>query len=98
MRLTLKSAGERLAAPPELEVRPQPAMHYLPTTKTSFRPPDWKVRITRAIVWFLPRASPDHERLYPRVKKWLLEIDEAGLPSREIGLADDGTPLFTASN
>jgi len=57
---------------------------------------DWRVRLTRALLWFVPRANPDHEPLYPRVRRWLLEVDDSGRPSREIGLDDRGTPLFGA--
>ena len=31
---------------------------------------DWRVRLIKTILFFLPRANPDNERLYPRVKSW----------------------------
>jgi hypothetical protein len=72
-------------------------MHYGATTKaTDFRPDDWKTKAARVLFGFIPRASPDNERLYPHVKKWLVEIDDNGTPQREIGLGDGGIPLFAA--
>jgi hypothetical protein len=57
---------------------------------------DWRVRLIKTILFFLPRANPDNERFYPRVKSWALELDESGWPQREIGLDASGTPLFGA--
>ena len=55
---------------------------------------DWRVRAIRILLWFLPRANPDYERLFPRVAKWFLEVDDSGKPCREIGLDRTGAPLF----
>lgn len=60
------------------------------------RPDDWRVRAVRALLWFVPRANPDHEHLYPRVARWLLEIDDSGHARREIGLDASGVALFGA--
>jgi len=67
---------------------------------------DWKeekvnsfrVRLVYAILFFIPRANEDNEKLYPKVAKWLLEINENGIPYREIGIDINGNPLFTAPN
>jgi len=56
------------------------------------------VRLIKAILFFIPRANPDQEKLYPYVVKWLIEIDEAGVPLREIGIDRNNTPLFAAPN
>jgi hypothetical protein len=72
-------------------------MSYVATTKaTDFASPDWKERLVRAVLFFIRRASPDHEALYPYVRKWLIEIDEFGQTHREIGLDHNGTPLLAA--
>ncbi len=63
---------------------------------TDFRPYGWQVRLWRAFLFFIPRASPEHERLYCHVRKWYLELDDSGVPVREIGLDVDGRPLFGA--
>ncbi|MBK5295533.1 MAG: hypothetical protein JJE40_00160 [Vicinamibacteria bacterium] len=33
---------------------------------------------------------------YARVTQWLIELDDRGVPSREIGLGDDRGPLYCA--
>jgi len=63
---------------------------------TSFGPDCWQVRLWRALLFFIPRANPDNEPLYRHVKKWYLELDDSGVPAREIGLDSDGRPLFGA--
>ncbi|MFH2045133.1 MAG: hypothetical protein ABIK92_08290 [Pseudomonadota bacterium] len=57
---------------------------------------NWKVRLINALLFFIPRANPDNEKLYPQVAKWLIEIDDKAIPSREIGLDIDNNPLFAA--
>ena len=72
-------------------------MYYGSTTKsTNHEPNDWRIKIARALLWFIPRSAPDHELLYPSVRKWLVEIDEKGNANREIGLGKDNAPLFAA--
>jgi hypothetical protein len=56
----------------------------------------WRVRLLYILLFFIPRANPDNEALYPKVATWLLEVDEAGIPKREIGLDSEGQPLFAA--
>jgi len=59
-------------------------------------PDDWRVRVIRTLLWFIPRSNPDNEPLYPRVARWALEIGDNGRASREIGLDASGIPLFGA--
>jgi hypothetical protein len=74
-------------------------MYYGSTTRgTGFKPEGWRRRLLRRLFFFLPRGNPDNEPLYPRVSRWLLEIDEDGHPFREIGMDEGGTPLFAAPN
>lgn len=56
------------------------------------------IRLIKAILFFIPRANPDHEKLYPSVAKWFIEIDENGVPIREIGIDKNNVPLFAAPN
>jgi hypothetical protein len=72
-------------------------MRYGSTTKaTRFGPPDWRIRFIRAVLFFVPAANPDAERLYPKVKTWLLEIGSDGAPVREVALDEEGAVLFRA--
>jgi len=57
---------------------------------------DWRDRLLKIIFFFVPRANPDNELLYPQVRSWALEIDEDGWPQREVGLDSTGKPLFRA--
>jgi hypothetical protein len=75
-------------------------MYYGITTKaTDFTEEgmkDWRARALDAIFFFVPRANPDHERLYPQVRFWALEMDEEGWPQREVGLDASRQALFCA--
>jgi hypothetical protein len=77
-------------------------MFYGITTKaTNFtheRLNDWRVRLLKAVLFFIPRANPDIESLYPLVKEWALELSEEGWPQREVGLDGIGEPLFGTPN
>ena len=53
-------------------------------------------RIICALLFFIPKGNPDNEKLYPFVSKWFIEIDENGIPCREIGIDSKGAPLFAA--
>lgn len=59
---------------------------------------NWLVRLIKALLFFVPRANPDVERLYPQVKSWALEISDDGWPQREVGLDKAGKPLFATPN
>jgi hypothetical protein len=63
---------------------------------TNFGPDSWQVRLLRVLLFFIPRANPDNEPLYRHVKKWYLELDDSGVPVRELGLDSEGQPLFGA--
>jgi hypothetical protein len=72
-------------------------MHYGSTNRaTNFGPDPWQVRILRLVLFFIPKANPDNEKLYRYVKKWYLELNDANVPLREIGLGEKGEPLFAA--
>ncbi len=74
-------------------------MHYGSTTKaTAFRPADWRVKLTRAVLFFIPSANPDVEHLFPDIKKWMLEVDDDGSPMREIAIDAAGNVLFRTPN
>ena len=70
--------------------------HGTTTEATDFVPPDRKARLVRIALWFIPRANPDFEPLFPQVRKWLVEIDESGQAQREIAVGANDTPLFAA--
>ena len=45
----------------------------------------------------IPRANPDFDDLYHLVRVWWLEVSEdSGLPHRELGLNELGTPIVAA--
>lgn len=56
----------------------------------------WWVKALYIILFFIPRANPDNEPLYPKVDKWLVELDEENIPETEIGLDKHGNPIFYA--
>ena len=64
------------------------------TMATDFRPPDWRKKLIRSVLFFIPAANPDAEPLFPRVKKWFLEVDDTGVPVREIAVDEEGQVLF----
>ena len=69
-------------------------MHYYSTTlATDIFKPDWRVRIFYLLFFFVPRANPDFEPLFPRIRRWYVEVDEAGESVRELGLDEQGTAI-----
>lgn len=69
-------------------------MQYLRTTlATDHKPQSFGERITRALLFFIPVASPDYEAKLHLVREWLIEFDDEGRPDREIGLAATGSPI-----
>ncbi len=72
-------------------------MLYVSTTlATDFGSDPWQVRLIRVLLFFIPRANPDNERLYRFVRKWYLELDDSSVPVREIGIGASGEVLFCA--
>ena|SRR4249919_3494615 len=75
-------------------------MHYgITTLATDFTEAEmthWRVRLLKAILFFIPSANPDNERLYPQVRFWALEMNEEGWPQREVGLDASRKALFCA--
>ena len=70
-------------------------MKYGSTTlATDWKTLDWREKLFIKTLFFIPRANPHAEPLYPRVKKWLLEIDDDGNAVREVALDTDGIELF----
>lgn len=59
---------------------------------------DLGVKLIGLLLFFLPRANPDNEKLYPKVRKWLLELNDEGWPQREIALDDASQILFCSPN
>ena len=58
----------------------------------------WGVRIIKFLLFFVPRANSDQEKLYKKVKKWALEVNENGIPNREVALDEDDNVLFSSPN
>lgn len=74
-------------------------MRYGSTTEaTDWNPERWATKAIKALLFFIPRANKDNEALYPFVRKWLVEVNENGEASREIGLDKNDKTLFTAPN
>jgi hypothetical protein len=72
-------------------------MQYGSTTEaTDFESADVKERLVRMVLWFIPRANPDFEPLFPKVRKWLVGIDESGRAQREVAVDSNDEPLFAA--
>jgi len=65
-------------------------------TKGNMRP--WPVRIIETLLFFIPKANPDAEPLYPQVNEWALELNEEGWPQREVGVDLTGKALFALPN
>jgi hypothetical protein len=59
---------------------------------------DWKVKLLYRILFFIPRANQDNEKLYSQVKLWLLEVNDDGTPNREVALNKNKEPIFSAPN
>jgi hypothetical protein len=69
-------------------------MQYFQTTEaTDFRPFDWRAKLIKSVLWFIPHANPDFERRYPEVRMWYVEVNEKGAPQRELGVSASGEPI-----
>jgi hypothetical protein len=58
----------------------------------------WRVRLLRMLLFFVPRANPDSEALYPQVRAWALELTDDLWPLREVALDENDRPLFKSPN
>ncbi|WP_457424012.1 hypothetical protein [Roseateles sp. P5_E7] len=73
-------------------------MHYVATSLGT----DWPRKEQAVPIWFralkrvVPVANPDIESLFPQVRCWWLEVDDAGVPQREVGLDATGTVVVAA--
>ena len=65
---------------------------------TQERMDNWRVKIIKTLLFFIPRSNPDVEKLYPLVSNWLIEIDDEGWPQREIALDKNNKMLFCTPN
>lgn len=54
----------------------------------------WQVKLIKALLFFIPKANPDIEKLYPQITTWLVEVGEDSYPQREIALDKEGLVLF----
>ena len=66
---------------------------YSTTLATDFPGDDWRVRLLYVVLFFIPKANPDFEPLYPKVRRWLVEVDDDGESVREIGLDEHGAAI-----
>jgi hypothetical protein len=53
----------------------------------------WKALADTLLRRLLPQANPDFEKLYPQVRLWWVEIDQAGVPRRELGFDAEGSVI-----
>jgi hypothetical protein len=67
--------------------------YYSTTLATNLRPADWRMKLVYTLLWFIPRSNPDFEVHFSRVRRWYVEVDDSGLPSRELGIDERGTPI-----
>ena len=51
--------------------------------------------LTRVILWWVPKASPDYDRKSDDVAYWLVEVED-GRAEREIGFDAQGEPILHA--
>ncbi|EQB90594.1 hypothetical protein HZP56_08360 [Elizabethkingia anophelis] len=50
--------------------------------------------LIKLLHFFTPTANPDFENSIDNVIFWLIEFDEKGVPTREIGLDVDSSPIL----
>ena len=67
--------------------------YYSTVLATNFPASDWRVQLFYLLFFFIPRANPEFEPLFRKVRCWYVEIDDAGNAVRELGLNEDGTPI-----
>ncbi|HEY7642341.1 MAG TPA: hypothetical protein VH814_21585 [Steroidobacteraceae bacterium] len=57
------------------------------------QPAGWREKLVYALLWFIPRANPDFEVRWPHVRRWYVEVDDSGVPVRELGLDANAMPI-----
>lgn len=50
--------------------------------------------VGKILSYFIPKANPDFDRLIDDVETWLIELNEEGIPEREIGFNSNGVPIM----
>jgi len=76
-------------------------MQFIRTTKATGweqLSPSIVGRFARAFLGFIPSANPGYESKLHLVHEWLIELDDRGLPNREIGITKNGTPVIAGPN
>jgi len=73
-------------------------MKYISTTiGTDSGEKGFLVKALMALLFFIPRANPDFEKLYNNVRLWWIEVDDkSGTPEREIGFDENNIPIVAA--
>lgn len=67
---------------------------YVRVAETGIEPPESAPLAIRVIGEMLPKANPDFEAEYPRVRLWYLEVDsQKARVLREVGFDEKGTPI-----
>lgn len=51
------------------------------------------MRLAYLVLFFIPKANPDFEPLYPKIRRWFVEVDDKGEAVREIGLNEQGVAI-----
>jgi len=73
---------------------PKMTSKYLVTDKAT----DWKEDSSsvKVLKWVLRSLNPNYayERKFSLVRKWLIEFEDGELPSREVGLNEQGNPVL----
>jgi hypothetical protein len=67
--------------------------YYSTTLATNLKPADWRMKLIYTLLWFIPRSNPDFEVHFSSIRRWYLEVDDLGLPVRELGLDEIGNPI-----
>ncbi len=67
--------------------------YYSTTLATNLPPADWRIKFIYTLLWFIPRSNPEFEVHFSRVRCWYVEVDDSGLPLRELGIDETGTPI-----
>ncbi len=68
---------------------------YLKTKQgTDFKPKTSIDKLLTLLLFFIPKTNPSYENQLHHIAEWLIEFDDKGLPSREIGLNEFGEPVL----